>query len=262
MWSVNYCREYFLKEGIVAGLREREARILKEMPQVEESLSGEMLKVGPLRYEGDQLVEKVRLLDVGSCFNPFQEFTEFDVTAVDIAPAVDEVFECDFLNVNVADERSQSTENPREIIGLPRAHFDVIVFSLLLEYLPTSDQRIACCEKAYRLLRKEGLLIVITPDSKHVGANAKLMKTWRYALALMGFQRIKIEKLQHITCIVFRQALSPEVAKRWARMHKEDYMNYKIEIPQDFNDEDESDEEDSTDQTGADQGTERDTLKT
>ena len=32
---------------------------------------------------------KLVLLDVGSCYNPFSQFDEFSVTAIDIAPAVE-----------------------------------------------------------------------------------------------------------------------------------------------------------------------------
>lgn len=161
------------------------------------------------------------------------------MTAIDIAPATDEVYECDFLNVAIGNstEISQFPDvKSQSIQQLGRNSYHVIVFSLLLEYLPTSEQRLKCCEKAYELLQNEGLLCIITPDSKNVNVNAKLMKTWRYALAQLGFGRIKIEKLEHITCMAFRKCFDPEIARRWARMHKESYMAYKMEIPQDFND--------------------------
>jgi 25S rRNA (adenine2142-N1)-methyltransferase len=32
---------------------------------------------------------KIRLLDVGSCYDPFQQFDEFTVVAIDISPAVE-----------------------------------------------------------------------------------------------------------------------------------------------------------------------------
>lgn len=228
LWSINYCTEYFLKDETITAIREREKRILIELGS---EAKEQEIKVGTERKrDGD----KIDLLDVGSCYNPFNKFVNFRVTAIDIAPAVADVFECDFLNVNVESTLTRSTDNNNKILGLPRNEFDVVIFSLLLEYMPASDQRITCCEKAYQLLKFEGILIIVTPDSKHVGANAKLIKNWRYALALMGFSRIKYDKLEHITCMVFRKALDPDISKRWARLHKEDYMNYKVEIPQDF----------------------------
>lgn len=230
MWSVNYCREYFQQTGTITALREREMRLMNELkvltPAIE--MGFEMRPVG----------DKITLLDVGSCYNPFSRFEEFEVTALDIAPAREDVIECDFLNVEVnagnMDSDASPVDTADKLTSLRENTYDAIVFSLLLEYMPASEQRICCCEKAYRLLKNEGILIIITPDSKHVGANAKLMKTWRYALALMGFSRVKYEKLEHITCMVFRKCISDEVGKRWARLHKAPYMDYKIEIPQDF----------------------------
>lgn len=229
-WVVNYCTEYFLSADLITKIRQRELRILDE-------LQIDCTPVKCLIDANTFPVEKVKLLDVGSCYNPFQAFDEFEVTAIDIAPAKEDVYECDFLNVEIGTELSSELKS---ISKLGQKSYDVIVFSLLLEYLPTSEQRIQCCEKAFQLLRDEGVLCIITPDSKHAGINAKFMKTWRYAMAQMGFQRMKIEKLDHITCMAFRKCLDPEVSRRWARMHKEDYMDYKIEIPQDFNELDES----------------------
>lgn len=229
-WSVNYCREYFSKCDLITGIRQREIRILDEL-QIDTT------EMKSLASAEKWAIERIKLLDVGSCYNPFAAFPDFDVTAIDIAPANEDVYECDFLNAEVVDDSQINAKESkhRKIDKLPRNSFDAVVFSLLLEYLPTSEQRLKCCEKAYDLLRSEGVLIIITPDSKHVGANAKLMKTWRYALGLMGFGRVKYEKLEHISCMVFRKCFDGEVSRRWARMHKESYMDFKIEIPQDSN---------------------------
>lgn len=231
-WTRNFCYDYFSNGDTITKIRERELRILDELK----------LDCTEIKREKSMVVnqvEKIELLDVGSCYNPFKPFDKFHVTAIDIAPATDEVYECDFLNVRIG----TSTEIPQcsrsqsqSIDQLGRNSFHVIVFSLLLEYLPTSEQRLECCERAYELLQNEGVLCIITPDSKHLNVNAKLMKTWRYALAQLGFSRIKIEKLEHITCMVFRKCYDPEIARRWARMHKESYMEYKMEIPQDLTD--------------------------
>lgn len=229
-WSVNYCREYFQTEKLILGLRQRELRIMDELGI---NCSEYTNETSAKRFP----VVRIKLLDVGSCYNPFGKFDDFDVLPIDIAPAVDEVYECDFLTVDLIEDNEPPADNHSKMITkLKSGYFDVIVFSLLLEYLPTSEQRLKCCEKAYQLLAPEGIFIVITPDSKHVGANAKIMKTWRYALALMGFGRIKYEKLEHITCMAFRKCFDAAVSGRWARLHKETYMDYKIEIPQDSND--------------------------
>ena len=73
--------------------------------------------------------EKLTVLDVGSCYNPFKQFDNFNVLAIDIAPAQTDVFKCDFLKVNISDE-SIKTESSIQSLG--RESFQVIVFCLLL----------------------------------------------------------------------------------------------------------------------------------
>lgn len=245
-WSVRFCAEYFGGDGedpsksMLLQQREREHRIRTEAMSAEERGEGDDDEVGQLWTAP----EKLRLLDVGSCYNPFGRYEQFDVTAVDIAPAEGSaVRQCDFLALRVDDNDdndeadSAKTTADTAIDRLPAASFDVIVFCLLLEYLPTSEQRLHCCRTAYRLLRPEGVLIIITPDSKHVGANARLIKTWRYALAHIGLSRMRLEKLQHLTCMVFRRTPCRRVAQRWALLHREPYMAEAMHIPQDFADE-------------------------
>lgn len=182
--------------------------------------------------------EKLQLLDVGSCYNPFSCFDLFDTVALDISPAANSVNKCDFLNVPIGDEL---IKDGRTIKQLKELSFDVVVFSLLLEYLPNSKQRLLCCQKAYDLLRFEGLLVIITPDSKHQGANAKIFKSWRFILADLGFSRVKYVKLTHLHCMAFRKSLSIKLTQRWADIHrdkerkKDNGVVYEeLLIPQDF----------------------------
>lgn len=236
-WSVDYCLNYFdCDSNIIYNQREREHKILKLLQANSIDISSK------LSFD----VHNLKLLDVGSCNNPFKEYSNFDVVAIDIFPANDNVFKCDFLNIELADSnycKWMLQKNERTITSLPKNHFDVIVFSLLLEYLPASNQRKMCCSNAYDLLKYEGLLLVITPDSKHVGANAKLMKNWQYTLAIMGFSRIKYEKFKHISCMAFRKAIDKNVTIRWAEIHKTPEMTNDLFIPQDFNNKKELKEE-------------------
>lgn len=233
-WSVNYCLNYFdLNSNIINQQRERERRIL-------ESVQKKIVNTSSTDVSFD--VNKLKLLDVGSCNNPFNQYSNFDVMAIDLFPANITVLKCDFLNIKITDgDCSKNSglflKNDYSTINcLPKNHFDVIVFSLLLEYLPASNQRKVCCANAYDLLKYEGLLLIITPDSKHTGANAKLMKNWQYTLAIMGFSRIKYEKFKHISCMAFRKAIDKIVTKRWAEIHKTSDMTDDLFIPQDFND--------------------------
>nr|KAG5687419.1 hypothetical protein BaRGS_019818 [Batillaria attramentaria] len=89
---------------------------------------------------------KVRLLDVGSCYNPFCQFDEFLPIAIDISPAN----ECDFLSLEITeplhlapdagDTFLRKLSSPIE--RLPHGLFHVVVFSLLLEYLPAPQQSV------------------------------------------------------------------------------------------------------------------------
>ena len=59
--------------------------------------------------------EKIRLLDVGSCYNPFESCSNaaaFTVTALDLCPARDSVYLCDFLKVSVGQSGSSMEVRP------------------------------------------------------------------------------------------------------------------------------------------------------
>ncbi|XP_039955036.1 S-adenosylmethionine sensor upstream of mTORC1 [Bactrocera tryoni] len=220
-WIIDYCNSYFFTNKVFLEKRDREQRLAAsytDMPTFEAS---------ELRTS---FTNSVNVLDVGSCFNPFAGESNFSVTAIDLCPATSDVLKGDFLKIMV--DKKIITEGG-EVLRLPCEYYDCVIFSLLLEYIPSPEERLHCCQKAYELLHAEGILIIITPDSQHVGKNAKLMKNWRYTLGTLGFYRICFEKLAHITCMVFRKSLIPAVAQRWAELHREDYMSKTINIPQD-----------------------------
>lgn len=172
------------------------------------------------------------LLDVGSCYNPFQKYSSFKVLPIDIAPAIENVIKCDFLTVPLS-VKLNIFENVCQT--LPLSSFDVVVFSLFLEYFPFPRQRYKCCEKAYNLLKPGGLLVVATPDSSHESYNSMLMKNWKISLSNLGFWRIKYEKLTHIHCMVFRKCILEQIPRNW--LHSLNITEYIIEdlitIPQD-----------------------------
>uniref|UniRef100_A0A1I8P6V8 S-adenosylmethionine sensor upstream of mTORC1 n=1 Tax=Stomoxys calcitrans TaxID=35570 RepID=A0A1I8P6V8_STOCA len=223
-WTIEYCMAYFFSERIYLEKRLREQRLLE---------SWEGYDCSQCQYL-EQMPDKIKVLDVGSCFNPFGKSENFEVTAIDLCPATEDVLKGDFLKIQIENllEPIMASET-NEVISLPANYYECVVFSLLLEYIPSSDLRLQCCQKAYQLLKYEGILIIITPDSQHVGKNAAIMKNWRYTLGTMGFSRIRFEKLPHITCMVFRKASDPRIAQRWSELHKESYMELSIDIPQD-----------------------------
>ena len=139
---------------------------------------------------------RLRLLDVGSCYNPFSPDSlrailnagdtrddradaMFEVTALDLAPADDSVLQCDFLELEVgapdsepvivpASDDSGTSKRPR-LRRLPARSFDVVTLCLVLSYLPSAEQRALMVKKAIDLLRQPpegvGLLVILTPHS-------------------------------------------------------------------------------------------------
>lgn len=121
----------------------------------------------------------------------------------------------------------------QEIKILPSGLFDVIVFSLLLSYFPSAVQRWECCRKAHRLLRINGILLIVTPDSSHQNKNAAMMKSWKTGIETLGFVRWKYQKQTHLHCMAFRKV---------APCHSHNHGNGNAEmmyIPQDFQEEEE-----------------------
>lgn len=215
-WAANYCNNYFTNKEYEK-YREKEQAVASKINlclEIEEIFS-----------------EPLKIIDVGSCYNPFRKYDYFDVLAIDLCPANNSVLQCDFLSVLVG---TQTIIEGSKVVQLQQQSFDIVTFCFLLEYIPSSDLRISACEKALALLRTGGLLIINTPDSKHVGANSKLMKCWRYTLARIGFNRIKYEKFKHMHCMAFRKSLHKDIAARWAKLHEEPFMKFAIHIPQDF----------------------------
>lgn len=117
---------------------------------------------------------------------------------------------------------------------LPKDSFHVVVFSLLLEYFPAPYQRWLCCQKARKLLMKNGLLVIITPDSHPQHRNAPMIKSWRTAIESMGFVRWRYVKQDHLHCMAFRKVPQPRDRDRHLVGDATPDMLY---IPQDFSDE-------------------------
>ena len=92
-WCVDTCQEYFISGGYMGKLLQKDLRRVQyNMPT---ALPRHLLPATP--DEVDVLVREYcssqwRLLDVGSCYNPFSHYPQFDVTAIDIAPAVEVLY--------------------------------------------------------------------------------------------------------------------------------------------------------------------------
>lgn len=156
---------------------------------------------------------KIRLLDVGSCFNPFLQFDEFLAVGIDISPAKPSVYRCDFLHLETKEPFQVASDTLDTFLSnlkspierLPQCSFHVVVFSLLLEYFPSPYQRWLCCQKAHKLLMIHGLLLIVSPDSHQQHRNVAMVKSWKKAIESMGFSRYRYVKLEHLHCMAFRK---------------------------------------------------------
>lgn len=88
-WCVHVCKEYCQHQGALHKL------LLKDLRRRSHG-KPTLVPLALLPATVDQVAEKVhkwssartlRLLDVGSCYNPFLSHAQFEVTAIDIAPA-------------------------------------------------------------------------------------------------------------------------------------------------------------------------------
>lgn len=111
--------------------------------------------------------------------------------------------------------------------------FDVIIFSLVLDYLPTCRQRLSACLIAHELLTCLGLLLIVEPDSS---LREKREMSWRQALDSIGFALVSYVKITNLHCMAFRKIILPPV------MNEDEYerISQLFNIPQDTIIDDES----------------------
>jgi len=240
VWTRAKIQDYFSGSGLTNQLKRDANRIKRQNVTNRKDNEVDMKDIEASdNVDTDQKIcEKIKVLDVGSCYNPFSKYSELEVTAIDIAPVYqNNVYKSDFLKLNVSEK---SEFNEHEVISLQWKSFDVVVFCFLLEYLPQTKPRYDCCMKAYQLLKHNGLLIILTPDSCHQQRNNVIIKGWKEALLQIGFQQVYYEKKQHFHGLVVRK-LSKEqhtLALLEAGLHTEiniDNISSKFVIPQDSN---------------------------
>lgn len=157
----------------------------------------------------------IKILDVGSCWDyfnlhfkgPWPGRLSVETTACDLMPSVPSVYECDWLKVEFGNAQ-RVTDRRLEAVAQHAA--DVVVFSLVLSYLPTPKQRGEMVRRARLALKNRGggLLFIITPhstDKGHCGHKAlPILSEWRAALRQLGFDRVLYERLRSVHCLAFR----------------------------------------------------------
>ncbi|XP_063720612.1 S-adenosylmethionine sensor upstream of mTORC1-like isoform X2 [Symsagittifera roscoffensis] len=184
-------------------------------------------KIAQLTKQGGELLfgsafskpefhEAKKLLDVGSCYNPFSQLNDcnLEVVAVDLTPASKSVFKVDFVNISTSLDCSCFDLNEEDLLTcndercvkcLPEAAFDVVTFCFLLSYIPSPTERLNFCAKARKVLKFNGLLIITETQSITPHNNLMFMKQWRCEIEQLGFRRICYESKAHIHAMAFRK---------------------------------------------------------
>lgn len=240
-WCRSVCQEYFLDGGMKKMIEKDKKSAAATLGLTAAAATAQNHSTVP---SSSSLFGKMHLLDVGSCFNPFLKFDEFLTVGIDIVPAVESVYKCDFLNLQLQPPLQLSRDAVEAFLrqlhspidSLPAQLFNVVVFSLLLSYFPSPYQRWICCKKAHELLELHGLLLIITPDSSHQNRHALMMRSWRVAVESLGFKRYKYVKYSHMHLIAFRKVSLATTSDLVSQNYPE--MLY---IPQDFNTNEEED---------------------
>eukprot|EP00045_Choanoeca_perplexa_P003836 m.33764 g.33764 ORF g.33764 m.33764 type:complete len:332 (+) comp12257_c0_seq5:3-998(+) len=229
-WCKQVVREYFQEGGLVKAIAKDQRRLQHqqavdgqdqpregepEAKRAKES-DNEHQRTAPARNSTTQSTpatpaahpEAARehltlsVLDVGSCFNPFKDVEGWAVTAVDLTPASDDVLQMDFLQAfSPSDDGGWQALNP----AVQPASFNVVIFNLVLSYLPTPELRFKCCQQACRALQPNGLLLITTPDSRPVHLSGPRMKRWKQALQHLGMRRWRYDKKTNLHVMAFRK---------------------------------------------------------
>ena len=234
-WCAETALQYFYGNGLTKCI-EKDAR--REKYYKEDTTA---FHCGPSPYENatvpsdenicDPDIKPLSLLDVGSCFNPFKTYIEFSTTAIDLCPSNKDVYIGDFLSIDIVKLKAKELIKWKELHNvtesdfdvpptkktkiltveckalqfIPSNYFDIVVFSLLLTYIPCPHARWNLCTRAHKVLKTHGLLLIITPDSCHQNKHASRMKQWKMAIEGIGFQRVKYLKSLHLHHMAFRK---------------------------------------------------------
>jgi hypothetical protein len=168
---------------------------------------------------------RLRVLDVGSCYDPFFAYRrdKWDITAMDLCPAEARVFQCDFVRLAVASPAQGAQQcascsiaalgsnSSRAVAELPAESQQVVIFCLLLSFMPSPEHRWRCCLNAWKLLKHDGLLLIVSPMSiqykPHRGSAG--LKQWRESIEGLGFERWQQQVVERNHCMAYRKVAAP-----------------------------------------------------
>ncbi|KAH7940065.1 hypothetical protein HPB52_020637 [Rhipicephalus sanguineus] len=190
-WCHHAMREYFFGGGLERSLQRHYRKMSLQCPE-------SILKQA--REDLGLEEEKVRLLDVGSCYNPFSTYTDIDALAIDLTPATEDVIECDFLKLNItprgADNLAGSLRTPLE--ALPESSFQAVVFCLVLEYLPSCTQRWCFCQSSTSVLEtfsEHPDLLTTIPPASNIGTRCQSYTVDKVDESLADFAKLQTKSV-------------------------------------------------------------------
>ena len=195
-WMSSYAEKYFYNNGA----EQAYYKLQKKLGIYKKNDIKEVYKKSKCQHT---------LIDIGSCYNPFDSLENFNVIAIDLHPAPSSnVYQCNFLDLNIGPSSSDLITLPEQIaeddlscdakniplskyklIQLPGEIGDVCCLSLVLSFLPSPTMRYQMVQKARLLLKtpcnsdynqdyddltmKGGLLLIVEKESI-ISASKKL----------------------------------------------------------------------------------------
>lgn len=78
---------------------------------------------------------------------------------------------------------------------------------MLLSYIPTKKQRYEACIRAHKLLKLNGLLLIVEVDSRKLEKTVSFIRKWKKGFELMGFKRSHYSKEVNTHRMGFRKVL-------------------------------------------------------
>merc|ERR1712192_240810 len=107
--------------------------------------------------------------------------------------------------MGAAETLLQECNHKTEVKSLEMGGYHVVIFCLLLEYLPSAALRLQAVEKAVGSLKEGGLLCIVTPDSCHQARNSEQLSSWKLGLGLLGLSKVTYTKAKHFHGLVYRK---------------------------------------------------------
>jgi hypothetical protein len=207
-WMLSMCADYFRGGYALRTYRRRAARRGGDAIAATAAVAR---PDGECDRDSDLLEGRdVRLLDVGSCYNPFKEAAGFKVTALDLCPTDASVLQCDFLALQVGGDAPVLTERSgvTQLVSLAPASFEAVTMSLVLNYLPSPELRADMVAKARQLLvpanegrpHSSGLLLIAEKESAFAAdkdaSGRTLVSAFEGAVEAAGFERVTHRELR------------------------------------------------------------------